>query len=119
MASWLRYDLASAGVATREPSDVDLGSRGWSGPMPMFSVLSRKTYYRARGVTPADVSRASWRKSSFSNLNGSCVETAPLRPDRIAIRDTKDNGTGPLLVFTRSEWNAFIAGAKEGQFDYF
>jgi Domain of unknown function (DUF397) len=87
--------------------------------MRMFSVLSRKTYYHARGVTSADVSRAFWHKSSFSNLNGSCVEIAPLRPDRIGIRDTKDNGAGPVLIFTRPEWSAFIAGAKEGQFDNF
>jgi hypothetical protein len=87
--------------------------------MWMFSVLNRKTYYNARGVTAADVSRAFWRKSSFSNLNGSCVEIARLRPDRIAVRDTKDNGVGPTLIFTGREWSAFIAGAKEGQFDNF
>lgn len=85
--------------------------------MQMFGVLSRKTYYHARGVTSAEVSRANWRKSSFSNLNGSCVEAAPLQPDRIGIRDTKDNGAGPVLIFNRLEWEAFIAGAKEGQFD--
>lgn len=87
--------------------------------MRMFSVLNRKTYYNARGVTTADVSRASWRKSTFSNLNGSCVEIAHLRLDRFAIRDTKDNGGGPVLIFTGPEWSAFIAGAKDGQFDNF
>jgi len=50
-------------------------------------------------------------------MNGSCVEVARLLPDRIGVRDTKDNGSGPILVFPDSEWNAFIAGAKEGQFD--
>jgi Domain of unknown function (DUF397) len=85
--------------------------------MRMFSVLGRKTYYHAHGVTPADVSRAFWRKSSFSNLNGSCVEIAPLQFGHIGIRDTKDKGRGPILIFTQSEWGAFIAGAKEGQFD--
>jgi Domain of unknown function (DUF397) len=87
--------------------------------MRVFSVLSKNTYYRARGVNSADVSRAFWHKSSFSNLNGSCVEIGLLRSDRIGIRDTKDNGNGPVLIFTGSEWSAFIAGAKEGQFDSF
>jgi hypothetical protein len=74
-------------------------------------------YYREHGVTSTAVNQASWRKSSFSNLNGSCVEISRLLPDRIGVRDTKDNGDGPVLVFTRSEWNAFMAGAKDGQFD--
>jgi uncharacterized protein YcsI (UPF0317 family) len=85
--------------------------------MQMFFGQSRRTYYRSRAVTLADVSRASWRKSTFSNLNGDCVEIGRLLPDRIGIRDTKDNGNGPVLVFTEAEWSAFIAGAKEGQFD--
>jgi hypothetical protein len=50
-------------------------------------------------------------------MNGSCVEVGRLLPDGIGVRDTKDNGSGPILIFTDAEWNAFIAGAKEGQFD--
>jgi Domain of unknown function (DUF397) len=80
-------------------------------------MLRRRTLDRFRGVTPADVSEASWQKSTFSNLNGNCVEVSRLRPDRIGVRDTKDNGVGPILVFTGPEWGAFLAGAKEGQFD--
>ena len=34
-------------------------------------------------------------KSTFSNLNGSCVEVSRLQADRIGVRDTKDNGVGP------------------------
>ncbi len=85
--------------------------------MQIFFAQSRRTYYRSRAVTSADVSQASWRKSTFSHLNGNCVEIGRLLPDRIGIRDTKDNGTGPVLIFTGAEWDAFIAGAKEGQFD--
>jgi hypothetical protein len=82
-------------------------------------MFSKRTYFRARGVSAGAVGRATWRKSSFSNMNGSCVETSLLLPDRIGVRDTKDNGTGPVLIFTEAEWRAFIAGAKDGQFDDF
>jgi len=50
-------------------------------------------------------------------MNGNCVEIGRLESNRIGIRDTKDSGAGPVLVFTGTEWDAFIAGAKEGQFD--
>ncbi|GAB1640934.1 hypothetical protein KRMM14A1259_13570 [Krasilnikovia sp. MM14-A1259] len=35
----------------------------------------------------------------------------------VAVRDTKDNGNGPVLLFTPAEWDAFIGGAKNGEFD--
>jgi Domain of unknown function (DUF397) len=59
----------------------------------------------------------SWRKSSWSTYNGNCVEVGSLRDSRIAVRDTKDREAGPVLIFTRSEWNAFLAGTKQGEFD--
>lgn len=67
--------------------------------------------------TRADVSQVSWRKSSLSFFNGNCVEACRLGTDRIGIRDSKDNGNGPVLIFTDGEWAAFLAGAKQGQFD--
>jgi hypothetical protein len=85
--------------------------------MGMFAALTWKMYGRARGVTPAQVSGASWRKSSFSSMDGSCIEIGRLQADRIGVRDTKDNGAGPVLIFTDSELGAFIRGAKAGQFD--
>jgi len=36
--------------------------------------------------------------------------------EAIAVRDSKDT-SGPVLVFTRDEWDAFVAGAKDGEFD--
>lgn len=85
--------------------------------MPVFSTRRRKAYYRSRAVTRADIGRALWRKSTYSAMNGSCVEIGRLQPDRIGVRDTKDHGVGPVLVFTSAEWSAFVAGAKSGQFD--
>ncbi|GGO81677.1 DUF397 domain-containing protein [Nonomuraea cavernae] len=63
-----------------------------------------------------DLSRAKWRTSSFSGSNGQCVQVAFLGGGHVAVRDSKDP-TGPVLTFTAGEWNAFIRGAKEGEFE--
>ena len=55
-----------------------------------------------------------WRKSSHSGNNG-CVEVAH-SDDQIAVRDSKDP-SGPMLLFTRREWQAFLAGVRDGEFD--
>jgi len=74
-------------------------------------------YYRRRGVSSRDVSQAVWQKSSLSSYNGNCFEIARLVSDRVGVRDTKDQGSGPVLIFNRSEWSAFLDGAKAGEFD--
>jgi Domain of unknown function (DUF397) len=43
-----------------------------------------------------------------------CVEVAFVG-GKVAVRDSKDQ-EGPVLVFTRPEWNAFVAGVREGEF---
>ena len=63
----------------------------------------------------ADFSRAAWRTSTYSGGNG-CVEVA-FDDGQVAIRDTKDR-QGPVLVFAANEWEAFLAGAREGQFEF-
>jgi hypothetical protein len=54
-----------------------------------------------------------WRKSTASG-GTNCVEVA-LGETSIYVRDSKDRG-GPVLAFTRSEWIAFLADAREGVF---
>lgn len=66
----------------------------------------------------ADISSARWRKSSFSMSSGNCLEVAFLDSGEIAVRDAKDGDAGPVLVFTTSEWQAFLSGANDGEFDF-
>ena len=62
-----------------------------------------------------DQARIQWRKSSLSTTNG-CVEVAFVG-DRIAVRDSKQQGRGPVLEFTATEWAAFLGGVRGGEFD--
>jgi hypothetical protein len=53
-----------------------------------------------------------WRKSSFSGNNGGdCIEAATV-PGTVLVRDTKNNGTGPVLGFAPEAWAAFTASLK-------
>jgi hypothetical protein len=55
-----------------------------------------------------DLSRAVWRKSSYSNgQGGDCVEVARNLPGIVAVRDSK-NPDGPALIVSRDEWARFI-----------
>ncbi len=59
---------------------------------------------------------AAWKKSSYSNPFGECVELADLASGGVAVRNSRHPG-GPVLLFTRAEMAAFIQDAKEGEFD--
>ena len=61
-----------------------------------------------------DLAAAAWRKSSRSGSNG-CVEIAFL-DGQIAVRDSKDR-SGPVLTFSSTEWEAFLAAVHHGEFD--
>jgi len=44
------------------------------------------------------------------------VEVAANLPGVVSVRDSKDPD-GPKLAFAAAEWDAFIAGVRDGQFD--
>jgi hypothetical protein len=65
---------------------------------------------------PTQLAHAQWRKSTRSSSSGNCVEVATNLPGVVAVRDTKDK-TGPVLLFTPAEWEAFVGGVHDGEFD--
>ncbi|HEY8471271.1 MAG TPA: DUF397 domain-containing protein [Natronosporangium sp.] len=58
-----------------------------------------------------DLSRARWQSSG----EGGRIQVAFV-DDLIGMRDAQDPD-GPVLIFTEAEWDAFVAGAKDGEFD--
>ena len=58
-------------------------------------------------LTQTDLSRATWRKSTYSSQNGNCVEVARNLPELVAIRDSKQPD-GPILLVTSKVWRTLI-----------
>jgi hypothetical protein len=66
------------------------------------------------GMTASDIT-APWMKSSYSGPQGNCVEVARLPGGEIAMRNSR-HPAGPALIFTGAEWDAFLSGARDGEF---
>ena len=64
-------------------------------------------------TTPSKGSR--WRKSSASG-GGDCVEVCFVERGTVLVRNSRVV-EGPVLQFTSSEWHAFLAGVRLGEFD--
>ena len=60
-----------------------------------------------------DLSAAQWRRSATSD--DAAVEVALLE-NGVAVRDAR-RPDGDVLFFTPAEWDAFVGGAKDGEFD--
>jgi len=89
----------------------------------------RAVWRRAGGSTghAADADGTTWADGSGRGGGSGRTSTAQADPDggQIEIAFVDDligmrnsaNPDGPILVFTESEWEAFVAGTKDGEFD--
>jgi hypothetical protein len=68
------------------------------------------------GLAAAALAGVTWRKSKHSGCIGNCVEAATLESGEVALRNSRDPN-GPVLIFSLPEMAAFLAGAKDGEFD--
>ena len=75
----------------------------------------------------ADAPCASWRKSRYCRGEAACVEVTVTTdtsrwPHKAGagklylMRDSK-KPDGPVLAFTPAEWEAFVLGVRDGEFD--
>ena len=62
-------------------------------------------------MTEIDLSRAEWRKSSYSSQSGNCVEVARNLPGLVAVRDSKQPD-GVKLVVSQQAWRVFLRGVR-------
>jgi hypothetical protein len=65
----------------------------------------------------SDENDARWTRSPFCNGDGSCVEVGSYADEQVAMRCSRTPSVTPV-VFTRDEWDAFLAGVKHGHFDH-
>ncbi len=62
-------------------------------------------------LTPA------FRKSTYSNDQGACVEVADLPTGGQAVRDSKLGDDSPVLTFATADITALATALRAGQFD--
>ncbi|MFE5900321.1 DUF397 domain-containing protein [Streptomyces sp. NPDC056488] len=62
-----------------------------------------------------DISAVEWQGAPGTSPDEERVEIAHLPGGAIAMRSSLDHDT--VLRYTRAEWDAFVLGAKDGEFD--
>jgi hypothetical protein len=72
--------------------------------------------YIRNGMDASALPGATWIKSTYSGpTGGNCVEVAFLGDGQVAVRNSR-HPAGPALIFTAAEWDAFLGGARDGEF---
>ena len=61
-------------------------------------------------------SMGEWKKSTFSNPSGNCVEVRKLSSGGFMMRNSRFPDA-EFLLFTTEEFEGFLRGVKSGEFD--
>jgi hypothetical protein len=68
------------------------------------------------GMSAVELRDVQWCKSRRSSAQGNCVEVARLPGGGVAMRNSR-HPEGPALIFTSSEFEAFMLSARDGDFN--
>jgi len=68
------------------------------------------------GMPASGLQELDWQASRHGDSRAARVEMAVLPGGSVAMRNSRHPG-GPALIYTFAEIEAFIAGAKDGDFD--
>ncbi|MFG2908651.1 DUF397 domain-containing protein [Kitasatospora sp. NPDC048286] len=81
------------------------------------TVWRKSTYSNGQGdcIEVAPELHGTWRKSSAGNGDGDCGEVAEGVAGVVPVRDSKDPH-GPVLRFAPEAWRSFVAGVQAGDF---
>jgi Domain of unknown function (DUF397) len=72
----------------------------------------------AGSLASSTMTGSTWVKSSLSFANGNCVEVSDQPGGTVGVRNSRER-EGPVLRFTPDEWQAFLGGVRNGEFDDF
>lgn len=73
-----------------------------------------------QGRPTSALNQLQWITSTRSQSGGGqCVEVGPFSDGtgRVAVRHSR-HPDGSTIIYSREEWTAFLAGAKDGEFDF-
>ncbi|MGW2257414.1 DUF397 domain-containing protein [Streptomyces sp. NPDC001780] len=63
-----------------------------------------------------DIVVGPWRRSSYSGVNGNCLEIAPLGDGGVVVQDSKQPGRRTRFG-AREAWDRFVTCVRFGEFD--
>lgn len=65
-------------------------------------------------MTERKVDGVEFRKASFSNTTGNCVEVATLADGCRAVRNSRDRRH--IQIYHAAEWESFLSAIRAGEF---
>ena len=80
----------------------------------MSDIVDDKKHIRGK----LDLSNAVWQRAAGSEeIEGPHLEIAFVQDGYVAMRSSEHPVDEETLIFTPAEWEAFVLGAKDGEFD--